>query len=202
VSGSAASALPIQYDESVDGPLPTSSEPSFSFGPQLSEFLPLDAGVNHIVGTATVGDIGVPQFDLAPIILPDGLSIASITLSVTNLRGDGTLSRVAPMRYSYDAAVTSILTSVPGDPSATNGLIDVPLVDALLFAGFHPPAGNFGLGFSGFSGEWPEGTSTDFDYAWTIAVVPEPATAVLLAGGFVAIALCRRTRARAAATRA
>src|SRR5262245_33161729 len=83
--GPAASAPPIVYAASGDGPLPSSFVPGATDGPSLADFLTLDVGTNVFSGSAVTGSAST--FDTAPVILPADLSITAVTVTVTPTQG-------------------------------------------------------------------------------------------------------------------
>jgi hypothetical protein len=168
-----ASAEPIDYDETVDGPLPIRAAPG-PFGPELADFLPLDRGANRFRGTAAWNNEGLSTFDTAPFFfLPAGLSIHSITLTVSNIQpsspGD-VLSHVRARIYTYDAGVTQVVTFSPAITTG-QGDIGVPVTGVSLFRAVMPrnTPGTYAVGFHGMGGSL-SGQSIQFDYEWTITV--------------------------------
>lgn len=186
-----SNAVPVNYDEAVDGPLATN--PVFV---TPADALALDVGTNVISGTATWSfSFGSTTFDTALLDLADGLEIVSITLSGTNVTGTGILSSVTATLLGYDATATS--SSIID--SATSG---VPFGATSLYTSQLPvdTAGFYGLCICGYGGSLASGQSVSFDYTWSVVVasvaVPEPATLTLLISGLLGMAVTRRRLAR------
>ncbi len=176
-------AAPIDYDEAVDGPLPTTPAP----GPLTPDSaLALDVGTNRITGTAQWGGTIPTTFDTALLDLGEGLEIDSITLSAAQVDGAAILNRIRAELFRYDAAVTS-------SSSIRFELLDMPLAATDLYVADLPigEAGLYGVSIAGYSGN----TNNSFalvDYTWSIVVTPEPGTATLLVVGLIGLSLHRR----------
>ena len=181
-------ATPISYDESVDGPLPTHFDPSLTGGPSLADLLTLDVGTNVFAGSGT-GPGSAATFDTAPVILPAGLSITSISVSV--MATQGAVSSLGVAVYFYDAGVTAVTwafheTVLPPTTDASVFSSDLPLSFTSL-----PPvsaSGRYGIAFSGVVGS----SNSTYDYTWKLVVepspVPEPVAAILLVTGLAVLA--------------
>ena len=183
--GSAA-ALPVNYNEAIDGPLPIHPSQAASGGPTPGDFLTLDVGINTFAGSA-IWSNEVPNrttLDTAPVTLPGGMGILSLNFSVTNIGGTGTLNVVFPMLAVYDAGFA--LQSTKG-----GGGIVVPFAGAVLASELPVnTAGNYGLCLCGFAGSLAFGQFASMDYTWTAEVVPgipEASSLVLVAVGLAGI---------------
>ena len=101
--GSAA-AVPVNYNEDTDGPLPIHPSGTVSGGPTPGDFLTLDLGINTFSGSAIWSNEvpGRTTFDTAPVTLPAGMEILSLNLSVTNIGGTGSLKVVFPALALYE----------------------------------------------------------------------------------------------------
>ena len=192
--GSAA-AVPVNYNEDTDGPLPIHPSGTVSGGPTPGDFLTLDVGINTFSGSAIWSNEvpGRTTFDTAPVTLPAGMEILSLNLSVTNIGGTGSLKVVFPALALYDAGF--VLQS-----THDSGGVVVPFAGTVLASELPvDTAGNYGFCLCGFAGSLALGQFASMDYTWRAEVVaaagmPEPSSLVLVAAGLGGIFGLRVTR--------
>ena len=163
----ASAATPIFYDETIDGPLPIHSDPRVSGGVTLSDFLFLDTGINVFTGTARWDwNREETTADTAPVILPSGLSITSITFAAGNVQGTGWLANLKTALSAYDAGVTTRFFV------ASSPYLPVPFGDTPVFLSDLPVVTprNYSVGISAFNGGLSAGEFVTVDYTIKIVV--------------------------------
>jgi len=170
LAGTAASAIPLTYIESVSGDL-------------AGQTLAFDVGINSVFGrqglTNPITPVTVFDLDFFLFSLPAGTQLTQVTYTV--LATSGTLSGGPSYILDDDGALPFLGTA------SINRLVSTP---QNLFAGALPlSAGTYGLVQDNATP-----TSTDFwvvDYRWDYTVsttsVPEPQSLTLLTIGLGAI---------------
>ena len=189
VSSAPAAAAPFTFSEAVSGDLPGAV-------PAPSVFV-LDVGVNTIAGTETFGAFAIVNFDSFAFLVPVGTQLTSIsyafatTFSIPVTQGE--------IGYTLDND-----NAFPAAPIL--GFQNVDLFGASPVAMFTAALplgpGTYGLQQSRAFIQEPGPAAWTDDYTWSLtvqstAVVPEPASVLLLGTALAgaAVGRCRVTRA-------
>lgn len=176
-----AHATPLNYNESTDGDLPESAP---------FPVLALGVGTNTVSGSSllTTSSTAVTgkDFDSFEFTVPVGAQLTSIQYSsqVTNAVNPGLVQFQEFLDVAPALTVISdeFIQVVPADPSA----------GATLSSGLPLDSGQYLL----FQGQFEASLSENvtWDYTWTLTVVPEPSSLVLLAAGIGLLGKVRQRR--------
>lgn len=165
LSGRGAAAVPLLYDELVDGDLGGSGA--------LYPLLELDVGTNVVRGENGVLPIGT-DLDTFRVFVPVGTRLVSGRIAAMDTVGD-----LIQMTWN--------LQSGPLAPSILE-LITVPTPGLAFFATTPLEAGTYYF----FGGSWVSATHPalgQYEFQMVVARTPEPGTLALLALGLVCVGL-------------
>jgi hypothetical protein len=176
-----AHSTPIHYNESTDGDLPETAP---------FPVLDLGSGANTISGSSTLTTSSTAitdhDFDSFAFTVPAGMQLTSIqyTSQVTSSVNPGLVQfqEFLDTEPSLVAISSEFIQVVPSDPSAGASLSSVLPVgpgEYLLFQGQFEASTN---------------ENANWDYTWTLTVVPEPSSILMLSTTIGLLGAVRRRR--------
>lgn len=166
--GTTSLAAPFTYDELVNGDLVGAS----NIGT-------LGVGDNIITGTASTGPSGPSDLDEFILTLPSGLEFSAISTAFSNI--DNNAGAMNFQNYTRDIGDSNELINLGDWTSSSNGTNTMTPIQLTQM--------NASAGSTYRFTVFPNGSilSSSADWEWTVTVIPEPASMILLGLGSLAV---------------